>query len=43
MRTRGNLDEGLGLDATYAATVSLRNDLRFLFQTIGALVRGTGS
>lgn len=43
LRSAGDLAAGLSIDGNYADTVSLRNDVGFLFKTIGVLVRGTGN
>lgn len=43
LRRHGRLEAGLELDAAYATSVSLRNDLRLLAKTAGVLFRGTGS
>ena len=42
LRSGGNLDAGLEIDADYVENLTLRSDLKFLFGTISALVRGTG-
>lgn len=43
LRPGGNLDAGLGIDNTYVESLSFRNDLKFLFGTLLAVVRGTGT
>ena len=43
LRSGGNLDAGLGIDADYVENLTLRSDLRFLLGTVTALVGGTGN
>ena len=35
---RGDLREGLHLDVDYVCNVTLRNDLKYLFRTIGVML-----
>ncbi len=41
-RSSGDLGRGLGLDTEYVESLSFRNDLRYLFETLDAVRRGTG-
>lgn len=43
LRSGGDLDAGLTIDQNYVESLNLRSDLKFLFGTLFALVRGTGS
>ena len=43
LRSKGDLDAGLGIDAGYVEDLNLRSDLSFLCGTFFALVRGTGN
>lgn len=43
LRSAGDLDAGLGIDEEYVESLNLRSDLKFLFGTMFALVRGTGN
>lgn len=43
LRSQGDLDAGLDIDANYVETLNLRSDLSFLVGTFVVLVRGTGS
>ncbi len=43
LRASGNLDAGLDIDLNYVEHLTFRSDLAFLFGTLLALVRGTGS
>jgi lipopolysaccharide/colanic/teichoic acid biosynthesis glycosyltransferase len=43
LRSGGDLDAGLDLDADYVANLTFRSDLAVLLATFAALVRGTGT
>lgn len=43
LRSHGDLDAGLDIDAGYVDSLNLRGDLAFLFGTLFALVKGTGN
>lgn len=43
LRSKGDLDAGLDIDAAYVDSLGLRSDLSFLVGTVVALVKGTGN
>jgi lipopolysaccharide/colanic/teichoic acid biosynthesis glycosyltransferase len=43
LRSKANLSEGLHLDMAYVVNLSFKTDLKILFQTVGALIRRTGT